>query len=346
MNYRTSRWHRIVGTLLIALLLALTVLPVATLPVAAQQVDTDADGLFDDDETTVYLTDPNDFDTDDDGIGDGEEVYYNTDPLDPNDGGGAQTDSDGDGLYDIDERDTYGTDPAKADTDGDSASDGDEVYYETDPLDPNDDGGARADSDADGLYDDDERDIYNTDPLKFDTDNDGVGDGEEVYNNTDPTVPNGGNGGGNPGGGVDANCLDAEEAVFLTMINQLRAENGAPRVRVSGTLTEAADAHSRDMGVRGFFDHTNPDGKTEQDRIVAAGYVLGNPYRLAENIDRTRESGSAAFTSWAESPLHKANMVNHELVAIGIARVNVPGSPHGWYWTTTHANVFDAAPAC
>ncbi|MDQ3412536.1 MAG: CAP domain-containing protein, partial [Chloroflexota bacterium] len=101
-----------------------------------------------------------------------------------------------------------------------------------------------------------------------------------------------------------------------------------------------------DMGVRRFFSHTNPDGTTDQQRIVAAGYVLGTPYQLAENIDRTRATGRAAFAAWEASPGHKATMVNPDLVAIGIGRVEVPGSPHGWYWTTTHANRFDAAPDC
>ncbi|MDQ3694934.1 MAG: thrombospondin type 3 repeat-containing protein, partial [Chloroflexota bacterium] len=48
------------------------------------------------------------------------------------------------------------------------------------------------DTDDDGLYDDDEEEIYQTDPAKFDTDGDGVGDGEEVFLETDPTVANGG----------------------------------------------------------------------------------------------------------------------------------------------------------
>jgi hypothetical protein len=46
-------------------------------------VDTDEDGLSDDDETDIYGTDPAQFDTDGDCYGDGTEVSGETDPLDP-----------------------------------------------------------------------------------------------------------------------------------------------------------------------------------------------------------------------------------------------------------------------
>ncbi len=82
--------------------------------------DTDADGLTDDDENNIYLTDPNDPDTDDDGLLDGTEVDAAMgggcpDPLD--------SDSDGDTLSDGDEAVTLGTDPCNADTDGDGVDD-------------------------------------------------------------------------------------------------------------------------------------------------------------------------------------------------------------------------------
>lgn len=50
----------------------------------AQRSDRDFDGLYDDDETSVYGTNPDIYDTDGDGSGDGEEIYYGTAPLDPN----------------------------------------------------------------------------------------------------------------------------------------------------------------------------------------------------------------------------------------------------------------------
>ena len=50
----------------------------------------------------------------------------------------------------------------------------------------------RPDRDGDGLYDDDELEVYGTNPDVYDTDGDGVGDGEEVYVGTDPLTPAGG----------------------------------------------------------------------------------------------------------------------------------------------------------
>jgi hypothetical protein len=49
-----------------------------------QRPDRDGDGLYDDDETGVYGTDPDNPDTDGDGSDDGQEVYDGTDPLSPN----------------------------------------------------------------------------------------------------------------------------------------------------------------------------------------------------------------------------------------------------------------------
>ncbi|NKB25764.1 MAG: hypothetical protein GKR87_15610 [Kiritimatiellae bacterium] len=43
--------------------------------------DYDGDGLFDEDETWIYITDPNDSDTDGDGCNDGDEVNSETQPL-------------------------------------------------------------------------------------------------------------------------------------------------------------------------------------------------------------------------------------------------------------------------
>jgi hypothetical protein len=157
---------------------------------ATDTTDTDGDGLYDADETSVYMTDPNKADTDGDGVDDGQEVYDGTDPNDPESytDESNQMDTDGDGLSDTDETGTYMTDPNKADTDGDGVDDGQEVYDGTDPNDPESyaDASDQTDTDGDGLYDADETNTYMTDPNNADTDGDGVDDGQEVFDGTDP----------------------------------------------------------------------------------------------------------------------------------------------------------------
>ena len=56
-------------------------------------VDTDGDGLFDDDETDIYGTDPNKADTDGDGMNDGDELAFWGDNW--------SDDSDNDGLVNL-----------------------------------------------------------------------------------------------------------------------------------------------------------------------------------------------------------------------------------------------------
>lgn len=95
-------------------------------------LDSDADGLTDEDEAR-YGTDPLDPDTDKDGLKDGEEVHtYKTDPLNP--------DTDWDGLKDGAEVKKHETNPLLRDTDNGGVADGHEVIEDnTDPLNPADD---------------------------------------------------------------------------------------------------------------------------------------------------------------------------------------------------------------
>jgi hypothetical protein len=92
--------------------------------VGCEPVDSDGDGVSDEDEEALGL-DPEIADSDGDGIDDGAEGAFGSNP--------ALADSDGDGLMDGDEQE-LGTDPTSIDSDGDTYRDGDEVVEGTDPL--------------------------------------------------------------------------------------------------------------------------------------------------------------------------------------------------------------------
>ncbi len=109
--------------------------PITEISWANLAVDSDGDGLLDDEEALLG-TDPNNPDTDEDGIYDGEELTLGTNPL--------SADTDGDGIEDGDEV-VAGLDPTNPDSDNDGLNDGYELAAGTDPLNP--------DSDNDGTKD-------------------------------------------------------------------------------------------------------------------------------------------------------------------------------------------------
>jgi hypothetical protein len=155
---------------------------------------------MDSEEIFTYFTDPNDPDSDNDGIYDGVEVYYYfTQPLSSDENGDGKLDGwdydfDNDNLSDYEETIVYETLYYGNDTDDDGLTDGTEhdyfQFWGEDPAgDPDKDGFSNLhdfDSDNDGINDSIEFE-FGTNPAQIDTDNDELGDWEEIYTYfTDP----------------------------------------------------------------------------------------------------------------------------------------------------------------
>jgi len=105
-------------------------------PVLAQAgLDSDNDGVPDEDEINIYWTDQNNPDTDGDGYNDWLELNNGYTPLNPEKIKLEDSDTDSDGLSDKMEL-NFHADLNNPDTDGDGFKDGDEVKAGYDPVKP------------------------------------------------------------------------------------------------------------------------------------------------------------------------------------------------------------------
>ncbi|GAA3476760.1 hypothetical protein GCM10018966_012880 [Streptomyces yanii] len=116
------------------------------------------------------------------------------------------------------------------------------------------------------------------------------------------------------------------QAAVLALVNQERAKVGCSPVTASAPLTSLAQKFSDDMAARGFFDHTDPDGRTPWDRASKAGVKgLGG-----ENIARGQADAQAVMDSWMKSEGHRANILNCDYRTLGVGVHFGSGGP---WWT-------------
>jgi hypothetical protein len=118
-------------------------------------------------------------------------------------------------------------------------------------------------------------------------------------------------------------------------------------VILSDTLTVAAEHHSEDMAEYGFFAHNTalssyyPAGAQPWDRMKAEGYDYNTA--KGENLAVGYETAEEAMQAWKRSPSHNAAMLDGNYRVMGLARINVSDSVHGWYWTTDFGGYVDAS---
>jgi uncharacterized protein YkwD len=138
---------------------------------------------------------------------------------------------------------------------------------------------------------------------------------------------------------------DLEEEQFLQLINEYRQDNGVGPLTLSDTLSVASERHSEDMGKYNFFAHDTvkssyyPALAEPWDRMKAEGYAY-NTFK-GENIAAGYETAEEVLQGWRNSPSHNHAMLDGNYNAIGIARVHIPGSKFGWYWTTDFGGVVE-----
>lgn len=129
---------------------------------------------------------------------------------------------------------------------------------------------------------------------------------------------------------VDGNLpteTPADRVLHLT--NLRRREQGLAPLRGQNQLAAAALGHAVDMARLGYFSHESLDGRTPWDRIRDTGYSFT---RAAENIAAGYEGAGSVVDAWMLSPGHRANILDEDLVELGVAYHAEAGSQYTTYW--------------
>ena len=107
------------------------------------------------------------------------------------------------------------------------------------------------------------------------------------------------------------------ERTLFDAANRERAAQGLAQLRWDNALANAARDHAQLMAERNTLSHQFPGEPALQDRARVAGARFTE---IAENVAEG-PSADVIHASWMHSPPHRANLLDPELTAIGIAVV-------------------------
>eukprot|EP00270_Netrium_digitus_P005754 TRINITY_DN17709_c0_g1_i1.p1 TRINITY_DN17709_c0_g1~~TRINITY_DN17709_c0_g1_i1.p1 ORF type:complete len:287 (+),score=33.24 TRINITY_DN17709_c0_g1_i1:78-938(+) len=126
------------------------------------------------------------------------------------------------------------------------------------------------------------------------------------------------------GGGCSGNECSMNRQL-LQLVNGLRAQNGVSPLCLNNKLILAAMGHSQDMAANNYFSHNSLDGSPFSARITAQGFQWTS---AGENIAQGYTTVQEVFNGWANSPGHRANMLDSSFQFTG-TYLSQPNN----YWT-------------
>lgn len=127
-------------------------------------------------------------------------------------------------------------------------------------------------------------------------------------------------------GGRPASALAAEltvpeaEQELVRLLNAERASAGLVALRLDARLTAIARARSADMVAKGYFSHTQPDGRKVFDLLTARSikwYAAGEIIAW-NNWPTLTDSASNARDGWMGSPSHRSIVMSGSYNYFGI----------------------------
>lgn len=106
------------------------------------------------------------------------------------------------------------------------------------------------------------------------------------------------------------------------LVNSQRIANGIPALARSSALDHSAQDKCADMVARDYWSHDTPDG--QQPWIFIGRYSLYSS--AAENLAYGQVNEPMVISDWMNSPGHRENILNKELVYVGYAQCKYPAS--------------------
>ncbi len=117
--------------------------------------------------------------------------------------------------------------------------------------------------------------------------------------------------------------MNSGEKRTLDLHNEIRADQGLPRLCVHPVLTKAARSHSQSMLEKDLFSHDFYDGETSGERLERFGYTSKgySNYKIGKNIawgSGSYGSPESIFRSRMNSDGHRANILDRAFRQVGI----------------------------
>jgi uncharacterized protein YkwD len=125
-------------------------------------------------------------------------------------------------------------------------------------------------------------------------------------------------------------AADALEPVVLRDLNTVRRQHGLVPLRLAATLSAAADRHSREMALGGYFTHESRDGTSFGQRLRQFYPSRGfGTWSVGENLvwASPQISADEALALWMKSPGHRDNVLNPVWREVGLGAVQASGAP-------------------
>ena len=101
----------------------------------------------------------------------------------------------------------------------------------------------------------------------------------------------------------------------FAIVNTERASRNLSALVWDERLFRVAQNHAEDMVKRGFFNHTDPDGRGPGERLKAA---LLRTLAWGENIAAGQPSPEEVMSAWMKSAGHRANILKPTFKHVGI----------------------------